>query len=282
MIFIFAVLAEAWNILAGYTGQFSLANAIFFGVGAYTSSVLLLKFSINPWIGLLIGGLFAVILAIIIGLPVFRLQGKYFVIATLVAGEALKVIFQNWNFIGAQIGLELPIMMEDSLKNMNFVVNKKGFYYITLGMVVLTVVILYFLLKSKLGYYFKMIREEEDVAQSIGVNVRAYKLVSISMTAFLTAIAGTVYAQYLLYINPEMVFSSNLSIKIVLIAALGGVGTILGPIMGAFILVPLTEGTRILYGGSGRGIDWLLYGVLLLIIVLFRPGGIITFFQKKT
>ena len=280
MTFIYAIMAEAWNILGGYTGQISLGNAMFFGVGAYTSTVLLIYFKVNPWIGMLLGGIFAIILAILIGFPVFRLKGHYFVIATLAAGEIIMVIFLDWDYVKGARGLELPLI-EDSLKGMNFLYNKIGFYYIGLGILTIFVVLFYLITKSKFGYYFKTIRENESSARSIGINTTVYKLVALSITAFFTAIAGTVYAQYMLYIDPPMVFTFTLSVKIVLIAALGGSGTILGPILGAFILIPTSEMARVFFGGGGQGIDLIFYGALIMIIALFKPDGLITLFQKN-
>jgi len=280
MIFIYAIVAEAWNILGGYTGQISLGNAIFFGVGAYTSSVLLINFKVNPWIGMILGGICAIILAILIGLPVFRLRSHYFVIATLAAGEIFTVIFLDWDYVKGATGLELPLI-EDSLKGMTFSYNKIGFYYIGLGILTIIVTLLYLITKSKLGYYFKTIKEEEDAARSIGIDTTLYKLVAISISAFFTAIAGTVYAQYLLFIDPTMVFPTYLSVKFVLVAALGGSGTILGPILGAFILIPISEITRVFFGGGGQGLDLLFYGALIVFVALFKPGGLITLFQKN-
>lgn len=280
MIFMYAIVAEAWNILGGYTGQISLGNAMFFGVGAYTSSVLLINFGVNPWIGMILGGICAIILAILIGFPVFRLRSHYFVIATLAAGEIIMAIFLNWDYVKGATGLELPLM-EDSLKEMTFLYNKNGFYYITLAILTIVVILLYLLTKSKFGYYFKTIKEEEDAARSIGIDTTVYKLVAISITAFFTAIAGTVYAQYLLYIDPAMVFPTSLSVKFVLVAALGGSGTVFGPVLGAFILIPISEMTRVFFGGGGQGIDLLFYGALIVIVALFKPDGLITLFQKN-
>jgi len=280
MVFIYAIVAEAWNILGGYTGQISLGNAMFFGLGAYTSTVLLINFRVNPWLGMISGGICAIILAILIGFPVFRLRSHYFVIATLAAGEIIMAIFLNWDYVKGATGLELPLM-EDSLKDMAFLYNKNGFYYIGLGILTIVVILLYLLTKSKLGYYFKTIKEEEDAARSIGIDTTVYKLVAISITAFFTAIAGTVYAQYLLYIDPAMVFPTSLSVKFVLVAALGGSGTVFGPVLGAFILIPISEMTRVFFGGGGQGIDLLFYGALILIVALFKPDGLITLFKKN-
>jgi len=280
MIFIYAIAAEAWNVLGGFAGQVSLGNAMFFGIGAYTSSILLINFNLNPWIGLLLGGLLAVILAILIGFPVFRLRSHYFVIATLAAGEIITVIFLNFEYVNGAVGLELPII-QDSFKNLTFLYDKKGFYYIVLSILTILVILVYLSMKSKFGYYLRVIKEEEDAARSIGINTTAWKLVAISFSAFFTAIAGTLYAQYILYIDPNMVFPTILSVKFVLIAALGGSGTVLGPVIGAFILIPISEMTRIFLGASGQGIDVLLYGALIIIIGLLKPDGLITLFKSS-
>jgi len=278
MVFIYAIVAESWNILSGYTGQFSLGNAMFFGLGAYTSSILLIKYNINPWIGMIIGGLIAATFGIIIGSPVFRLRSHYFVIATLAINEIVMVIFLNWEYVNGARGLDLPLL-PDSFKNMTFLYNKDGFYFISLAFLLFVTYIIYKIITSKIGYYFKTIKGEEDAASSIGINTVRYKLVAISITAFFTAAAGTIYAQYMLYIDPAMVLSSMLSIKIVLIAALGGVSTLFGPIIGAFILIPIIEFTRVFFGGAGQGFDLLIYGILVMLIALFRPFGLITLFK---
>lgn len=280
MVFIYSILAEAWNILSGYAGQISVGNAMFFGLGAYSSSILLIKFNINPWIGMMIGGVFAATLGIFIGLPVFRLRRQYFVIATVAACEIMMAIFLNWDYVNGSVGLELPLI-PDSLKNMAFLYNKNGFYFISLAILIFVTFIVFIITKTKLGYYFRTIKEEEDAARSIGINTTYYKLVAISITAFFSAIAGTIYAQYLLYIDPAMVLSTQLSIKIILIAALGGAGTLFGPILGSFILIPVTEMTRIFFGGAGQGFDFLLYGLLIVFIALFKPDGLISIFLVK-
>jgi len=280
MVFIYAIVAVAWNILSGYTGQISLGNAIFFGLGGYTSSILFINFNINPWIGMIIGGLFAATFGFFLGLPLFRLKKQYFIIATLAAGEIMKITFLNWDYVKGARGIELPIM-PDSFINMTFAYNKNGFYFISLAILILFTFIVFVITKTKLGYYLKTIKEEEDAAKSIGINVLQYKLVAISITAFFTAIAGTIYTQYLLYIEPEMVFPVTVSIKILLIAALGGVETIFGPILGAFILIPIIEITRIIWGGAGLGLDLFLYSALIIFVAIFRPDGLITIFYSR-
>jgi len=280
MVFIYAIVAEAWNILGGYTGQISLGNAMFFGIGAYTSSVLLTKFGINPWIGLIAGGLISAVVGVLIGYPVFKLRGHFFVIATLAAGEILLTIFTNWDYIQGANGIELPLQ-EDSILNLTFMYNKSGFYYISFLLLIVTVLTVYAITKTKLGYYFRTIKEEEDAAKSLGIDTAYYKLVAIGITALLTAVAGTIYAQYLLYIDPAMVLTTSLSIKFVLVAALGGAGTIMGPVLGAFILIPITEASRVVFGGGGQGVDILIYGILIVVVALFKPDGLINIFSKN-
>jgi branched-chain amino acid transport system permease protein len=280
MVFIYATLAGAWNILSGYTGQISLGNAMFFGLGAYTSSILWINFNINPWIGMIIGGLFAATFGIFLGMPIFRLRRQYLTIATIAASQIVMTIFLNWKYVNGAAGIELKLM-PDSLKNMTFLYEKNGFYFISLAILIFFTFVVFVITKTKLGYYFRTIKEEEDAAKSIGINTAKYKLVAISITAFFSAIVGTVYAQYFLYIDPNMILSLRVSIIIVLIAAFGGTATIFGPILGAFIIIPISEIARIVFGGAGRGVDLLFFGILILLVALYRPAGFISLFYGK-
>ncbi len=280
MVFIYAVLGGAWNVLSGYTGQISLGNAIFFGIGAYTSSVLWSYYSINPWIGMIIGGLFAASFGILLGIPIFRLRAQYLAIATIAINQIIITIFLNWKYVKGAAGLMLPLGF-DSYKYIVFLYSKEGYYYISLAILIFFTFVVFLITKSKWGYYFRTIKEEEDAARSIGINTAKYKLVAMAITAFFSAVAGTVYAQYILYIDPNMVFSSRVSFLIVLIAAFGGVATILGPILGAFVLIPINELARIFFGGAGRGVDLFAYGVLIVIIAILRPSGLISFFMSN-
>jgi len=281
MVFIYALAAEAWNLLGGYAGQMSLGSAVFFGLGAYTSSILLINFRINPWIGLLVGGLVAVVFSIPLGVVCFKLQGHYFVIATLAVGEIMRILFNSWDYVNSASGLELPIV-EDSLKNLVFLTNKVPFYFIILIILGVFVYLVNLITKSKIGYYLLAInKSKEDAAQSVGISITLYKLFAIMISAFFTAIAGSLYAQYLLYIDPKMVFGFDTSLKFLVFAALGGIGTISGPLLGALILVPLSEIVRVFSGGAGLGLDLLFYGILIIIIVLYLPEGIVTLFSVR-
>ena len=274
-IFLFATLAQAWNILAGYCGQISLGHAIFFGTGAYTSGIFVAREIASPWIAMVVGALLAVALLQVVGAPVFRLRGHYFAIATIAVGEIVHILAVNWDFIGAARGLYIPIKRPDSLVNFQFHQSKAVYYYIVLGLLLLGLGVTRFLERSRLGYYFRAVREEQEAAASLGVPVARMKRVAFAISAALTAACGTFYAQYLLFIDPESVFPLSLSILICLVAVLGGVGTLWGPLVGAAVLIPLGEVTRIYLGGTGKALDLVIYGALIMVVSVVQPAGLV-------
>jgi branched-chain amino acid transport system permease protein len=274
-IFLYATLAQAWNLLAGYCGQISLGHAVFFGTGAYTSSMLVKLFDLTPWAGMAVGALLAVALSQAIGYPVFRLHGHYFAIATIAVGEMVHITAVNWDWIGAARGLFLPIKRPDSLVNLQFHQNKQAYYYIALALLLLALAVTRRIERSRAGYYFRAIREDAGAAASLGIPVARYKQRAMALSAGLTAMCGTFYAQYVLFIDPESVFALSLSILICLVAVLGGVGTLWGPLIGAAVLVPLSEGTRVYLGGTGKAIDLLIYGALIMTISVIQPAGLV-------
>lgn len=274
-IFLFATLAQAWNILAGYCGQISLGHAIFFGTGAYTSGVFVARDVASPWAAMLAGALLAVVLSQVVGAPVFRLRGHYFAIATIAVGEIVHILAVNWDFIGAARGLYIPIKRPDSLVNFQFHQSKAVYYYIVLGLLLLGLGVTRLIERSRLGYYFRAVREEQDAAASLGVPVARTKRVAFAISAALTAACGTFYAQYLLFIDPESVLPLSLSILICLVAVLGGVGTLWGPLVGAVVLIPLGEVTRIYLGGTGKALDLVIYGALIMVVSVVQPAGLV-------
>lgn len=283
MIFLYATMGLAWNLIGGYAGQISLGHAIFFGIGAYTSSLMLMKLWISPWVGMFMGGIFSVIVAFIIGYPCFKLAGHYFAIATIAIGEIAQHWMLNWDWAGAAVGLTLPILPE-SLINLEFHSSKAPYYYIALGILTLAILSTYFIDRSKLGYYFKAIKGDLEAARSLGINVWKYKFYALALSAFLTSLCGSFYAQYVLYIDPDSVFPLMLSIVVCLVATLGGAGTVWGPVIGAFILIPISETTRIYLGGGGKGTDLIIYGLLIMLISIYQPFGVIGIakrFKKK-
>jgi branched-chain amino acid transport system permease protein len=274
LIFLYGALAAAWNILAGYCGQISLGNAVFFGIGAYTSTLLGRETGLTPWLGMALGAALAVVASQIIGYPVFRLRGHYFAIATIAIGEIVQTLIINWDWAGGARGVFVQIKRPDSFLNFQFHQSKAVYYYIALGLLLLALAATRWLERARSGYYFRAIREDQEAAASLGIHVAREKHRAIALSAALTALGGTFYAQYILFIDPESVFPLSLSVLICLVAVLGGVGTLWGPVLGAAVLVPLSEGTRVYFGGTGKALDLLVYGALIMVISVVQPAGL--------
>ncbi len=274
MTLIFAGLGEAWNIITGFAGQTSFGHAAFFGIGAYTSTVLFYKFGVSPWLGMILGAVFAGIVAFLVSYPCFRLKGHYFAVATLAVAEIIKQLFVSWDYVEGATGISIPVV-PDSFWAMQFHRSKIPYVLIAYGLFVLTLFVAISIERNRMGYYLKAIRESHEAAEALGINTARYKLLAMIVSSMLTAVFGTLYAQYILYIDPFMVFGLETSMKIVLLTVLGGLGNIYGPIVGAAILIPLSEYTRAYLGGTGKGIDLMIYGVLIMVIVIFEPRGVL-------
>ncbi|MGO9613597.1 MAG: branched-chain amino acid ABC transporter permease [Dissulfurispiraceae bacterium] len=279
LVFMFGMLGVAWNIMGGYAGMFSFGQAAFFGIGAYTSSYLLIAYGVNPWLGLVAGGCAASLVAAAIGYPCSKLRGHYFAIASIAFAEIVRTVFNNWQIVGAAEGLSLP-MQNESFANFLFNSSKLPYYYIMLALLLISLAVCYFIATSKMGYYFRAIKESHKIAEVLGVNVVLYRLMAIMISAFLSAMAGTFYAQYILYIDPGSVMLLATSIQIVLIAMLGGAGSIMGPVIGAAILIPASEYTRVALGYKGTGVDMLIYGLLITLISMYYPEGVWKLFSR--
>ncbi|HUJ19722.1 MAG TPA: branched-chain amino acid ABC transporter permease [Nitrospirota bacterium] len=273
LVFMFAMLGVAWNIMGGYAGMYSFGQAAFFGIGAYTSSYLSVVYGVNPWIGLVAGGCAAALVAAAIGYPCSKLRGHYFAIASIAFAEIVRIVFNNWKAVGAAEGLSLS-MQNESFANFLFNSSKLPYYYIMLVFLLISLAVSYFVATSKMGYYFRAIKESHQIAGSLGVDVVLYRLIAIMTSAFLSAMAGTFYAQYILYIDPGSVMLLATSIQIVLIAMLGGAGSIMGPVIGAAILIPASEYTRVTLGYKGTGMDMVIYGLLITLISMYYPEGV--------
>jgi branched-chain amino acid transport system permease protein len=273
LVMLYALLGTAWNLLGGFAGQISLGQAIFFGAGAYTSTLLAQHASVSPWLGMIAGAACAAVLALAIGYPCFRLSGHYFAIATIAIAEIAVIVVTNWEFAGGAVGLFLPVEA-GGLASFRFE-GKLGYYYVAAALLALALALSIALRRSRAGYYWRAIREDQAAARSVGVPALRYKQLAIAVSAALTAMAGTFYAQYVLFIDPPSVLPLSLSIQICLVPVLGGVGTIAGPLLGAAVLVPLSEATRVYLGGSGRSLDLVVYGLLIMIIAAFEPAGLV-------
>ena len=274
----YAIMGSAWNLLGGYAGQVSFGNAVYFGIGAYTSAVMVTKLNLSPWIGMFFGMGIAVLIAVLIGIPFFRLKDHYFVIATIALLLIVQALATKWEFVGGAVGLSIPIQ-KDSFWMMQFK-SKIPFYYILVVFLLITVVIIYKIISSKTGYYLRTIKLNQDAAESLGVNSRRYKLYALIVCAAITSAAGTIYSQYFLYLDPASIITQDISLLMVLVSVFGGVETVAGPVLGAAVLVPLAEYSRAKLGGTGSGIDQMIYGVMVLLMALYQPKGMIMIFRK--
>ena len=276
----YAALSQAWNILGGYCGQISLGHALYFGLGAYTTALLFTKFGVLPWFGMLGGGVISAAIALALGYPTFRLRGHYFVIATIVIAEIGFLLFHNWDWAGAALGIDIPVR-GDSWAKFQFTRSKLPYYYFALVFCCVVWLITWSLENSKWGYWWRAVKDNPEAAESLGVVVFNSKMGAAAVSAFLTAIGGAFYAMFVSYIDPESVMTFQFSLLMALPAVLGGIGTLWGPVLGAAILIPLTEVTRSFIGGSGRGVDLILYGAVIVVIALARPEGLIGLFSRR-
>ncbi|HEV2721233.1 MAG TPA: branched-chain amino acid ABC transporter permease [Thermoanaerobaculia bacterium] len=304
LIFINVIVGSSWNILGGYTGQYSVGHAAYFGVGAYTTMMLLQFKHVAPWWGVWAGCGVALVTAIVIGWICFRLRGPYFVLASIAVAEIFRVSALNLkNLTNGAEGIlvtEVP-----PLKIGGTVVTdwstKIPFYYTGLLFMLTIIVVSALVYRSKLGYYFQAIREDQDAAHSLGINPTLYKNTALSISAIFTSLAGSLYALYVGFIDPSTVLALDLSVQIVMICIIGGIGTIVGPVIGAALLIPLSEALRsnaitdalikagVVNEESKVGAflkenlahaHVLIYGILVVIVILFMPEGVLGFFRK--
>jgi len=281
MIFMHAVMAQSWNVIAGFSGQISLGHGAFFGIGAYATSFFYIQYGISPWISIFFGMIFSGVSAILIGIPMLRLSGHYFAIATLLIGISFQVVFQRWDLVGAASGLWVPMSSGDSWLVLQFHTSKMPYYYIFLVFFLITFYLVWLLSRSKLGFRLRAVRDDPQAALSLCIDVSNYKIIAYVISAMIMAPMGSLFAQYILIIDPDRVFNIEISIIVLLITVLGGIGNVWGPLLGATILIPISEYSRIYLGGTGGAVDLILYGLILMLICVFRPDGLISFVPKN-
>jgi branched-chain amino acid transport system permease protein len=265
------IIGSSWNLLAGYTGQVSFGHAIFFGVGAYTAGILVTKLHISAWWGLLFGGPVAMVIALFVGWICFRLRGPYFALATLAGGEIIRLVATNWESLtDGMVG----ILIIQSFRS------KLPYYYIILLLAAACIYVIHLVMKSKWGYYFVSIREDQDAAESLGINTTLYKNVSLLISAFFAGTAGAFYMNYMAFIDPHVVFSLHyISIMAILVGIVGGVATIMGPAVGAFIMVGVQETFRSAFFGLAP--KWisqghaLVFGLIVIFVIMFMANGVV-------
>ena len=226
------------------------------------------------------GGVISAVIAMALGYPCFRLRGHYFVIATIVIAEIGLLLFHNWDWAGAAMGIEIPVRGDSWLK-FQFPRSKLPYFYFALALACVAWFVTWWLENSKWGYWWRAVKDNPDAAESLGVVVFNSKMGAAAVSAFLVAVGGSFYAQFVSYIDPESIMGFHISLLMALPAVLGGIGTLWGPMLGAVILIPLTELTRSYAGGSGRGVDLIVYGGLIIAISLARPQGLVGLFSYK-
>lgn len=277
--FLFAGMSACWNIIGGFTGQISLGHTIYFGLGAYTSTLLLLNFGWSPWINLILAGLSASLFGIIIGYPCFKLKSHFFALSTIAFGQIFYFISLFWrNLTNGANGLLIPF--DPGFKNIIFT-SKIPHTYLAICYMLAMLLISYFIRNSKFGFYLIAIREDQDAGESLGVNSTLYKLYIFIISTFFTGIGGVLYAQYIMYIDPSSVFNMNVSVQLGIITILGGLGAVLGPLVGSMIITPLDIFLRSWFGQSYAGLNYIIYGALLIIMIRKAPEGIVGWFQEK-
>lgn len=272
LIFLWGAFAGSWNIISGYAGMVSLCHNAFFAIGAYTSTLLFVRFHITPWLGLFAGGILAAMVGLLLGLVCFRLRSHYFALATLAFGEVISILALSWRSLtNGSIGIGLPI--QPSFYNMVFE-GKLPYVYIGLFLFLSVVAISYAIEHSRLGYHLTAFRENEDAARALGVRTGRVRLVAMGISCFLAAVAGSFYAQYISYIDPSSVARLQISVQVALFVIVGGIGTAIGPAIGAIIFIPITIGLRAFLGSSVPGLHLIIYAVILIVVLFFMPKGI--------
>jgi len=272
-IFFYAYLGQAWNIVGGYAGQLSAGHAAFVGVGGYAAALLSMHAGLTPWIGMWIGGVLAAVLGAFIGYLGFRfgLRGFYFVLLTVAFAEICRVLALNVDAVGGALGLY--ITFTGNPRQFQFQDNRV-YYYVALALMVGATALVWALERHRLGSYLMAIRQDEAACEALGVDTFRCKMLAMVLSSFLTGVGGTFYAFYLFSLQPNAVFGIPLSVEIIIRPIVGGAGTVLGPVIGSFILSPLAEISRAYFSQGGwNGAHLIVYGLLLIAVVLFLPQG---------
>ncbi len=265
-LFMMAILAESWNIIGGFTGYASFGNVAFFGIGAYTTGVLLTRAEFPFALALPAAGIVAMLFGAVVGLPILRLKGHYFAIATLGVAETMREVVYNLEFTGKGTGLVMPIVR-----------NPLIFFYSMLGILGAVTLVNWWLSASRFGYGLVAIREDEDAAAVMGINTPLYKTIAFAMSGFFTGLAGGVYAYWITFIDPEAVFKVIITVQLLIMAVFGGTGTVLGPLLGALVLSAVSE----LLATQLVTLAELFNGFIIILVVLFMPKGISDLIRQR-
>lgn len=281
MIFMMAIMGQGWNVLSGYAGQFSFGHSLFFGLGAYSSSLLFVKMGISPWIGVGVSVAVAIVIGLFIGYLSFRygLSGPFFALIMLAFAEIFHMIAMGWDWTGGAEGILIPL--EGNMPSIMQFTEKEPFYFILLWLTAASIFFVWKMEGTRMGLYFQAIREDNEAAEALGADSLRYKLIAMAISAGMTAIGGTFYAQYLLYIDPDTTFGVINSVEIMLRPIIGGPGTVLGPLLGSLVLTPLAEVTRTAFQAY-TGVYLMFYGAILVAVIIFLPDGLMGILKKLT
>ncbi len=285
-VLLFALLGVAWNLMSGFSGQFSFGHAAFFGLGAYSTAFLVINYELSPWIAMFVGALLAAALGAFIGYLSFRyrVKGVYFALTTLAFAEMLRLISRSLELVNGPRGMEIPFLPGASWWMMQFPLGSPLYYYLGLFLLAAAIIVTILLIKSRTGLFVLALRENEDAAQALGINPLSFRLLTIAVSAALTAVGGMFYVQYYFFIDPNLAFSAALSVAILLPAIVGGMGTIWGPVLGSAVVVAIGEVADSVirrpppflgFIQGSAGLDLIIYGIVLVVIILFLPKGIL-------
>jgi len=285
LVFVNAMLGLGWNVIGGWAGQFDFGPQVFFAVGAYTAALLYVKLGVDAWLGLPIAAAVAALICAVLTYPLTRLRGHYFAISTVAIWMIAQPIGATWEYIGAAQGLFIPVKPRSNVVSaalsLQFAGPTKalGYYYAALALFALTLGLMAWVERSKLGFYFRAIRDDQEAAEGIGIDSRLYKVIARSITAAVFGAAGVLYAFWALSVFPEQVLELNWSTLPIMATVVGGIGRLWGPVLGAVILIPISQIMSTTLGTgplAGRGIDLIVYGLIIVVIAAFRPTGLLS------
>jgi branched-chain amino acid transport system permease protein len=273
----YALIGQSWNIAGGFAGQLSFGHVAFFGAGAYASTILQMRFGFNPWLGLPAAALAGALVGFVISFLSFRagLKGSYFALITLAFAEVLRIVANSVEITGGGLGMLIPA--KPSAANFQFS-ERIGFYYLILALTAGSIAIAIWLKRSRFGAQLAAIRENEDAARALGINVFREKVKVLMLSGAIGGVGGCFFAQYFLYIDPLVVFGTDKSVEMLLVSMIGGSGTVYGPLIGALLLAGVGDLTRVLT--DVQGLSLVLYGALLLVIIAFLPNGLVDLFKR--
>jgi branched-chain amino acid transport system permease protein len=285
LILYFAYTGQAWNVMMGFAGQLSLGHSLYVGVGAYAAGAIFFHYGIGPWAGLWVAMLLCVALGLVIGFLAFRfgISGVYFALLTIAFAEFTRIGFDHLDWLGGPGGMFLKVAQRDTWDVLNFRGPPLMYYYSMLFLTMGAFALCAWLLRSRAGYYWQAIRENEEAAQALGINTFRWKMAAVALSAAMTSISGVFFAFYYNNLFPHEIFSMNRSIELILGPVIGGIGTLFGPIFGAAVLTLLSDGITEALAALGweiPGIKQVFYGLVLLAVVMFLPNGIWPFVAR--